>query len=87
MSNREPNRRYHWRSFNPIYGPWYRLVKADTKPIVGAEVVVQPDMDRERWFWYVRIGTKKAPRMVKTGRAPTLEDAKFAAREIFDSEY
>lgn len=87
MPQREPRRAsYTWRSFNPVYGPWHRLV-ADGKTISGAEVVVMPDMDNGRYFWCVRIGTRKQPREVLNGHEETLEDAKRAARAMFDERY
>lgn len=87
MPAREPRRRsYRWHKINPVYGPWYRLT-ADGKPISGAEVMVMPDMNNERWFWYVRIGSQKAPRERFDGHEPTLDEARETARAVFDREY
>ena len=88
MPQREPKRvSYQWRAFNPAYGPWYRLTLTGGDTISGAEVVLMPDMDKSRWFWHCRIGSKKAPREQLSGHEPTLEDAKRVARATFDERY
>ncbi len=85
---REPQRTLHvFRPFNQTYGPWYRLEELDGKKISGGEVLVMPDMDRGRWFWYVRIGGKKDPTTKRSGHEPSLEEAKATARKLFDELY
>lgn len=88
MPPREPKRKsYVWRPFNPVYGPWYILKMANGKPISGAECVVQPDMDRQSWFWYLRLGKREAPRLRIGGRERSLEEAKATARAAFDEHF
>ena len=87
MPQREPRHVYSWRSFNPVYGPWYRLIQAGGKTISGGEAVVMPDMDKGRWFWTVRIGTAKAPRETLSGHEPTLDEAKRVAKATFADRY
>lgn len=88
MPKREPKQlTYQWRTFNPVYGPWYRLTLTGGDTISGGEAVCMPDMDKSRWFWYVRIGPKGNPTKRVSGHERNVEDAKVAARAQFDALY
>lgn len=87
MPQREVSHAYAWRSFNPVYGPWYRLIQAGGKNLSGGEAVLMPDMDKGRWFWHVRIGTAKAPRETFSGHEPSLDEAKKTAMAVFREHY
>lgn len=61
-----------WEPFNAAYGPWYRMrgVGKDGVSIAlnhagkGVEAVVQPDMDRQSWYWSVKFKAYR-PRLAK----------------------
>lgn len=75
--------KYRWEAFNETQAKWYRLVRLDHKPMPGIEVLVQPDLNKEKWFWSVRKGAKnRSPRIV-WGKELSLEDAKHRAVEAF----
>jgi hypothetical protein len=58
-----------WVAFNHAYGPWYR--------IKNTKVVVQPDMDRSRWYWCV---PEDRFHDAMWGHAPTKKAAQAAAQ-------
>mgnify|MGYP006173171977 CR=1 FL=1 len=71
-----------WQSFNPTFGPWYRLKGIRNSLTVdlewkgrSVEVVVQPDMDRARWFWSVRWAAYR-PRMKRDAAGNEVRDPK-----------
>lgn len=84
-------RRFFWSAFNHTYGPWYRMYEirdsALAQPLVynghAAEAVVQPDMDREGWFWAVRF-SKYTPKLLK---ADKIEGKKMPKPKIPLTEY
>lgn len=79
---------YAYEAFNHQYGPWYRLIaikKALRVDNPGWEVLVQPDMDKRRWYWSVRKGAKKKDPIVKWGTADSSEEAREVALNTFRS--
>lgn len=73
-----------WKTFNLVYGPWHRLMTIDNKAVPGFEVVVQPDMSNQRYFWYVRQGPREKPKRVDNGIAMALDAAQSAAMARFE---
>lgn len=84
---------FSWQPFNHAFGPWYRLraLRKDgtsTNLEVGGrscEAVLQPDMDREHWYWSVRFAAytprpAKADKPKKTKPRPALKELKVGTR-------
>lgn len=96
--------KFVWEPFNHTYGPWFQL-RALGKDGVSvalthagrrAEAVVQPDMNRQRWYWSVRFAAyrprpskpgkpKKIPLPERKigGRAKTMKEACTMAQQAF----
>ena len=82
--------RYYWVPFNKAFGTWYRLectrkgMSSDVKVASGkgASVMVQPDLEKGRWYWSVRVGlTQKTKEPVRWGTTATAEEGMAAARD------
>lgn len=89
MNQPDPAWSFQWDPFNHAFGPWYRLraLRKDgttTELLVGGrgvEVVLQPDMSREHWYWSVRFA-KYTPKPPKEGDPPRKTKAKPALKEL-----
>jgi len=72
-------RRFAWVPFNHTYGPWYEMKEIKDAITVdlshgghGVTAIVQPDMDKEAWYWSVKFHAYK-PKMPAADRNKELK--------------